>query len=96
MGIIATLERWTRLHAGIRQCATAFESLCEEMEAAAIALTCASHDIPCIAIKDISNNELLRTTGDEFASETAGQLGRRAAALVLAILQSLAAETACG
>jgi nucleoside phosphorylase len=58
------------------------------MEAASIALTCASHDVPFIAIKDISNNELLRTSDDEFVEETAGQLGLRAASFVLAMLQN--------
>ena len=51
------------------------------MEAAAIALTCLTHDVPFLAVKDISNNELLRTTDHLFETETTGQLGRRAAAL---------------
>jgi nucleoside phosphorylase len=66
------------------------DSACEEMEAAAIALTCASHGVPFLAVKDISNNELLRVTTEEWSAETEGQLGRRAAALVLAVLRHIA------
>jgi hypothetical protein len=38
-----------------------------------------SPDIPFLTIKDISNNELLRLTGDDVLVGTDGQLGRRAA-----------------
>jgi nucleoside phosphorylase len=56
------------------------------MEAAAIALICASHDVPFLAVKDISNNELLRTTDKHFLIENEGQLGRHASVIILAIL----------
>jgi nucleoside phosphorylase len=59
------------------------------MEAAAIALTCASHEVPFLTIKDISNNELVRQTDATFATETVGQLGRRAALLALATMRIL-------
>jgi adenosylhomocysteine nucleosidase len=90
-GVVASADRWNRAHARIRAIAGLHESLCEDMEAAAIALTCASHDLPFLTIKDISNNELLRTTDTAtFTTETTGELGRRAAALTLATLQELA------
>ncbi len=55
-----------------------------------MALTCASHDTPFLSIKDISNNELLRPTDStSFGEETLGQLGRRAARLVLATMRDL-------
>jgi adenosylhomocysteine nucleosidase len=89
-GVVASADRWNRAHERIRAIAGLHESLCEDMEAAAIALTCASHDVPFLTIKDISNNELLRTTDvTTFATETTGQLGRRAAALTLATLYEL-------
>ena len=61
------------------------------MEAAAIALTCASHDVPFLTIKDVSNNELqlLTDSGASLTRTAAGQLGRRAAALTLATLREL-------
>jgi adenosylhomocysteine nucleosidase len=88
-GTIGTSDRWTRSPARIAQFAALFQSDCEEMEAAAIALTCLTHDVPFLAVKDISNNELLRTTDHLFETETTGQLGRRAAALILGMLREL-------
>ena len=91
VGTVASADRWNRAHERIRAIAGLHESLCEDMEAAAIALTCAGHDVPFLTIKDISNNELLRTTDSaHFDTETAGQLGRRAAALTLETLRDLA------
>ena len=62
------------------------------MEAAAIALTCASHDVPFLTVKDISNNELLAMTALDhaFLANFGEQIGRRAAALILALLYDLA------
>ncbi len=89
-GTIGTSDRWNRERARIGRLTELYQSDCEEMEAAAIALTCLGHEVPFLAVKDISNNELLRTTDHGFTSETEGQLGRRAAALVLAMLRELA------
>ena len=92
-GTVASADRWNRAHARIRALAGLHESNCEDMEAAAIALVCAARDVPFLTIKDISNNELLRVSDFAlFASETAGQLGRRAARLTLATLAELASE----
>jgi nucleoside phosphorylase len=89
-GTVASADRWNRSHERIRAIAGLHESLCEDMEAAAVALTCAAHDLPFLTIKDIANNELLRTTDPaRFTEETTGQLGRRAAALTLATLREL-------
>ncbi len=92
-GTIGTSDRWIRSPARIAQLTAIFQSDCEEMEAAAIALTCLTHDVPFLAIKDISNNELLRTTDHRFETETAGQLGRRAAALILGMLREMTGES---
>lgn len=57
------------------------------MDSAAIALTCATYDVPFLSIRDISNNELLRATNESFGVETEGQLGCRAAVLILETLR---------
>lgn len=88
-GTVASADRWNRSAATIRALVERHDSLCEDMESGAIALTCASHDVPFLAIRDISNNELLRTTGASWSAETEGQLGRRAAALTLATMREL-------
>ena len=92
VGVVASADRFNRSHERIRAIAGLHESLCEDMEAAAIALTCASHDVPFLTIKDISNNELLRTTDSAYFGDAAGQLGLRSAALTLATLRAWAAE----
>jgi adenosylhomocysteine nucleosidase len=91
VGTVASADRWNRSPERIRELAQKHGSVCEDMEAAAIALTCASHDVPFLTIKDISNNELLRMTDERFDAETEGQLGRRAAMLTL-----LTVRTLCG
>jgi adenosylhomocysteine nucleosidase len=86
VGTIATSDRWNRAPHRISQIVAQHDSVCEDMEAAAIALICASHEGPFLAVKDISNNELLRSTNEGFLTETAGQLGRRAATFTFALL----------
>jgi adenosylhomocysteine nucleosidase len=86
VGTIATSDRWNRAPQRIQQIAALHDSICEDMEAAAIALICVNHEVPFLTIKDISNNELLRTTDEHFLVETTGQLGRRAAAFLFAFL----------
>ena len=89
-GVVASADIWTQAPARIERLHARHASLCEDMEAAAIAQICALHTVPFLTIKDISNNELLRTTDAAyFDGETAGQLGRRAAALTLATLQTI-------
>ena len=89
VGTVVSADRWNRAESSIRGLVSQFDSLCEDMEAAAVALVCASHDVPFLAIKDVVNNELLRATqsGRALLAEVGEhQLGRRSAAFVLALL----------
>jgi nucleoside phosphorylase len=96
VGTVASADRWNRTPASIEALVGLHGTHCEDMEAAAIAMTCASHDVPFLTVKDISNNELVETSidGPEWLELTAGQLGRRAGAVVLGILRDLAASPA--
>lgn len=90
-GTVASADRWNRSPERIASLVARHGSHCEDMEAGAIALVCASHDLPFLTIKDISNNELLRVTAaDDFDLETAGQLGKRAAVVMRELLGELA------
>jgi adenosylhomocysteine nucleosidase len=92
VGTVVSADRWNRAESSIRALATQFDSLCEDMEAAAVGLVCASHDVPFLAVKDIVNNELLRATSSGRALLTEvgeHQLGRRAAAFVLGLLRQV-------
>lgn len=68
-------------------------SLCEDMEAAAIGLIAAVHQVPFLTIKDISNSEFHEVT--VFGTGTAlpfEEVGRRAVMLVAEVIQRLQAE----
>ena len=92
VGTVLSADRWNRAEPTIRALVTRYDSQCEDMEAAAVGLVCASHDVPFLAIKDIVNNELLRAThsGRALLAEVGEQqLGRRAAAFAIALLRQV-------
>ena len=95
VGTVASADRWNRSTASIAALVERHGSHCEDMEAAAIAQVCASHDVPFLAVKDISNNELLKSaatqSGRSMVDQIGAEIGRRAGALTLAILRDLAA-----
>ena len=89
-GVVASADVWTQAHARLDLLHQRHDSLCEEMEAAAIAQICARHGVPFLAIKDISNNEYHAAsdlTGG-FSDFPTAEVGKRAAALVLRLLAS--------
>ncbi len=94
-GPVASADRFTQDPDALRALHAQHASLCEDMEAAAIAQVCAIHDLPFLPVKDISNNEFLAQS--TFEKETGtfyllhGELGKRAAAFLFALLQRLAA-----
>jgi adenosylhomocysteine nucleosidase len=90
-GTVVSADRWNRSAASINALVERHDSMCEDMEAAAMALVCASQGVPFLTIKDISNNELLRaTSGGQAMLEELGveQIARRAAAFTLALAQA--------
>jgi adenosylhomocysteine nucleosidase len=94
VGTVGSADRWNRTAESIRALVARHQTHCEDMEAGAIALTCASHDVPFLSVKDISNNELYAKTesGPAFLEQFGPQVGRRAAALTLAILLELSSR----
>jgi adenosylhomocysteine nucleosidase len=91
-GTVASADRWNRSPGSIGRIAEMHDSLCEDMEAAAIGLVCASNGVPFLTIKDISNNELLRATqGGAALMDELGidQVARRAAAFTLEVVREL-------
>lgn len=93
-GPVASADIWTQHAATIRGHHNRHGSLCEEMEAAAIAQVAAIFGIPFLPIKDISNNELVRSTpgaterGWPSIGEQETEVGRRAAILTAALIAS--------
>lgn len=96
VGTVASADRWNRSSATIEALVERHGSHCEDMEAAAIAQVCASHGVPFLAVKDVSNNELLTNAATEsgraMVEVIGAEIGRRAGALTLAILHDLALE----
>ena len=85
VGRVASADIWTQFHERIDSLHARHGSLCEDMEAAAIAQVCGRHGVPFMTVKDISNNEFHALTdleGDISVLPEA-EIGRRAADLVL-------------
>jgi len=93
-GVVASADVWTQSPAAIEALAERHHSMCEDMEAAAIAGICELHGVPFLTIKDISNNELLQATvfDPDMAHLPAEEVGRRAAILTGRILDAIAAR----
>ena len=90
-GVVASADIWTQAHARLDALHERHGSLCEEMEAAAIAQICAMHATPFLPIKDISNNEFHAATdiAGGFGDFPTAEVGKRAAALVVRMIERL-------
>jgi nucleoside phosphorylase len=93
-GPVGSADRFTQDVDALRALHARHASLCEDMEAAAIAQVCAIHDLPFLTVKDISNNEFraVSTFGEEGTFKILeAELGKRAAAFLFALIERLAA-----
>ncbi|MDQ2785977.1 MAG: 5'-methylthioadenosine/S-adenosylhomocysteine nucleosidase [Chloroflexota bacterium] len=93
-GPVASADRFTQDADALRALHTRHATLCEDMEAAAIAQICALHDVPFLTVKDISNNEFhtVSTFGDGGTFTTlTNELGKRAGSFLYAVLERLVA-----
>ncbi len=93
-GPVGSADIWTQHIETIQFHHATHGTLCEDMEAAAIAQIAALFGVPFLTIKDISNNELQKATAFEGADSGAGllddvvdQVGLRAAMLAAAAIQ---------
>lgn len=94
VGRVASADIWTQFHERIDTLHARHGSLCEDMEAAAIAHVCSRHGVPFLTVKDISNNEFHALTDLEGDIEVlpAAEVGRRAAALLLRTIALIGAR----
>ena len=92
-GPVASADIWTQSISRLDILHQRHETLCEDMEAAAIGQIAARHEIPYLTIKDISNNE--RHAQTDLVGELAGfpmhEAGHRAAILLGRIIAALPA-----
>lgn len=94
VGPVASGDIWTQHAPRIEQLHRELGSLCEEMEAASLAQVSAIYQVPFLAVKDISNNELIASSpmGDAWPllEDFADHLGETAFAIMRATLRRLA------
>lgn len=91
-GPVASADRFTQDADALRALHAQHATLCEDMEAAAIAQLCLLHDLPFLTVKDISNNEFHTvSTFDEGGTFTTleNELGKRAGSFLFALLEHL-------
>jgi len=90
-GVVASADIWTQSHARLEVLHERHRSLCEDMEAAAIAQVCARHGLPFLTIKDVSNNEFHAATdiAGGFGEFPTAEVGKRAGALVLRVIERI-------
>jgi adenosylhomocysteine nucleosidase len=93
-GPVGSADIWTQHIETIQSHHATHGTLCEDMEAAAIAQIAALFGVPFLTIKDISNNELQKATAFEGADSGASllddvvdQVGLRAALLTARTIQ---------
>src|SRR3954470_2911051 len=93
VGRVASADIWTQFQERIDSLHARHGSLCEDMEAAAIAQVCGRHSVPFMTVKDISNNEFHALTDLEGNIEVlaANEIGRRSVALLLRVIDHLGA-----
>ena len=90
-GPLTSADAWTQATDIIERIHSEHGTFCEDMEAAALAQISAMHDVPFLAIKDVSNNEFHSATdhgatGGPTLDAVQHEVGRRAFELVRRIL----------
>jgi adenosylhomocysteine nucleosidase len=87
-GVVASADIWTQFHERLDSLHARHRSLCEDMEAAAIAQICGRHGVAFLTVKDISNNEFLATSKIQGNIDVlpASEIGKRAATLLLRVI----------
>ena len=94
-GTVASADIWTQDVRRLAVLAERHGSLCEEMEAAAVAHVARLHGIPFLSVKDISNNELHAASDlSEFTDFPIAEVGKRAAAFLTATIEQWAENQA--
>ena len=96
VGAVGSSDVWRQSPALIEQTHAAHQTLCEEMEAHALAQVCRVFEVPFVAIKDVANSEIhpepiqLEPT-DHIVPETC-QVGVHAARVTARALEAIADE----
>lgn len=91
VGPVASADIWTQAIERLDVLHARHGSLCEDMEAAAIAQVAALHGVPFLTVKDISNNEYHAASDlDGFIDFPIAEVGKRAATFTAALIATFA------
>lgn len=90
VGPVASADIWTQSVDRLDVLHARHQTLCEDMEAAAIGQVAARHGLPFFSVKDISNNEYLKASDlDAFSDFPVNEIGKRAAAFLAELIEGL-------
>ncbi len=90
VGAVGSADIWTQQASRLRALHQQHGTLCEDMEAAAIARIAGNQGVPFFTVKDISNNELQASTDlTDFSDFPVVEVGKRAARVVEQLLRDL-------
>jgi adenosylhomocysteine nucleosidase len=89
-GVVASADIWTQQIERLDILHARHQSLCEDMEAAAIAQVAALHGTPFLTVKDISNNEYWQASDlDGFTDFPVAEVGKRAATFIAELIPEI-------
>ena len=94
-GVVGSSDTWRQATASVERVRAEASTLCEEMEAAAVAQVADAFGVPFLAVKDIANNELVRELNQLEPEHTSDAqcagvaLGRAAAEVSVRLVRSL-------
>ena len=92
-GPVASADIWTQSIERLDRLHARHATLCEDMEAAAIAQIAARHSLPFFAVKDISNNEYLKASDlSAFSDFPIDEVGKRAAGFLGTLIEEIGVE----
>jgi nucleoside phosphorylase len=90
VGPLASSEIWTQNLDRLDVLHARHQSLSEDNESGAFAHVASIHDIPFLSVKDIANNEYYASSAlAEFSDFPTGEVGKRAASLIAALIKAL-------
>jgi adenosylhomocysteine nucleosidase len=90
VGPVASADIWTQAIDRLDVLHARHATLCEDMEAAAVAQIAARHGLPFFSVKDISNNEYLKSSDlSTFADFPIEEVGKRAAGFLAALIEGM-------
>ncbi len=88
-GLIGSTDVWTSDPGDVAALHALYGARCEDMESAYVAQVCALHDVPFLAVRVISNNEVACPIGEADVPRSIAAAGHRAAAVIAALVREL-------